>query len=152
MLQAAQLNWRNPGVVGRSDLESLLASDDPRDWVAISERLLGPPPPGFIFQPKHKAQVIVFALKTHCVEVCRPYFQTCSHITARQYQAPPPNMIHAVLDMPAGQQQLRACKHSIATLLHHFQCAILTASNTDTAFLVPADTCSLGNGHGARCR
>ena len=55
--QAAQLNWRNPGIVGRSDLETLLASDDPRNWVAISERLLGPPPPGFRFQPKHKAQV-----------------------------------------------------------------------------------------------
>lgn len=55
--QAGQLNWRNPGVVGRSDLETLLASDDPRNWVAISERLLGPPPPGFRFQPKHKAQV-----------------------------------------------------------------------------------------------
>ena len=45
------------GVVGRSDLESLLGSNDPRDWVAITEMLLGPPPPGFLFAPKHKAQV-----------------------------------------------------------------------------------------------
>lgn len=54
---AAHLNWRNPGFRGRSRLEGLLGSDDPRDWVAISEMLLGPPPPDFVFAPKHKAQV-----------------------------------------------------------------------------------------------
>lgn len=44
----------SPGIVGRSDLETLLASTDPQDWVRISQRLLGPPPPGFVFAPKHK--------------------------------------------------------------------------------------------------
>ena len=39
----------------RNDLETLLASDSPADWVRISEMLLGPAPPGFVFAPKHKA-------------------------------------------------------------------------------------------------
>lgn len=54
--QAAVLSWRSPGITGRNDLETLLASSDPQDWVRISQRLLGPPPPGFVFAPKHKAR------------------------------------------------------------------------------------------------
>jgi len=50
-----QLGWRTPAFVGRSALESLLASPAPADWVRISEMLLGPPPPGFRFDPKHKS-------------------------------------------------------------------------------------------------
>ncbi|GAB4813299.1 hypothetical protein N2152v2_000345 [Parachlorella kessleri] len=50
-----QLHWRPPGFVGRNDLETLLASDNAADWVKISEMLLGPAPPGYVFSPKHKA-------------------------------------------------------------------------------------------------
>lgn len=50
-----QLHWRPPVFCGRSDLETLLSSQRPSDWVAVSEMLLGPPPPGFVFTPKHKS-------------------------------------------------------------------------------------------------
>jgi tRNA-dihydrouridine synthase 3 len=40
---------------GRSDLETLLMSDQSSDWIKISEMLLGPVPDGFRFEPKHKA-------------------------------------------------------------------------------------------------
>lgn len=50
-----QSNWRPPAFVGRNDLETLLASPDPRDWIFISEMLLGKAPPGFRFTAKHKA-------------------------------------------------------------------------------------------------
>eukprot|EP00887_Chlorella_sp_A99_P006956 scaffold2.g6956.t1 len=50
-----RLHWRPPAFVGRSDLETLLASDNPGDWVRISEMLLGPAAPGFVFAPKHRA-------------------------------------------------------------------------------------------------
>ena len=48
-------NLRPPAFVGRSDLETLLASPDPRDWITITEMVLGPAPPRFMFTPKHKA-------------------------------------------------------------------------------------------------
>lgn len=48
-------NLRPPAFVGRNDLETLLASPDPRDWIKITELVLGPAPPGFLFTPKHKA-------------------------------------------------------------------------------------------------
>lgn len=50
-----RLHWRPPPLLGRSDLETLLASDNARDWVRISQMLLGPTPPGFTFSPKHKS-------------------------------------------------------------------------------------------------
>lgn len=40
-----RMDQRPPLFVGRSDLETLLASDHPADWVRISEMLLGPAPP-----------------------------------------------------------------------------------------------------------
>ncbi|KAK0734352.1 hypothetical protein B0T26DRAFT_633963 [Lasiosphaeria miniovina] len=49
------INERPPAYHGRSDLETLLASKDYKDWVKISEMFLGPAPPGFKFQPKHKS-------------------------------------------------------------------------------------------------
>jgi tRNA-dihydrouridine synthase 3 len=47
-------NQRPPAFVGRSDLETLLSSPDPRDWIYLSEMVLGPAPAGFRFTPKHK--------------------------------------------------------------------------------------------------
>ncbi|KAL3694895.1 hypothetical protein R1sor_008546 [Riccia sorocarpa] len=50
-----RLNWRPPSYFGRNDLESLMASESALDWIRISEMLLGPVPPHFVFQPKHKS-------------------------------------------------------------------------------------------------
>jgi tRNA-dihydrouridine synthase 3 len=49
------MNDRPPPFFGRSDLETLMASKDCRDWVKISELLLGPVPESFKFSPKHKS-------------------------------------------------------------------------------------------------
>ena len=51
-----RMNERPPLFRGRDDLETLMASGDVKDWVALSQ-LAGLPPPreDFKFQPKHKA-------------------------------------------------------------------------------------------------
>ena len=51
-----RMNERPPRFRGRDDLETLMASGDVKDWVALSQ-LAGLPPPrdDFKFQPKHKA-------------------------------------------------------------------------------------------------
>ena len=50
------VNHRPPhAFVGRSDMETLLASPSSRDWEKIVEMFLGPSPDGFHFVPKHKA-------------------------------------------------------------------------------------------------
>lgn len=41
--------------VGRSELETKLASPEVSDWIQLSTMLLGPPPANFSFVPKHKA-------------------------------------------------------------------------------------------------
>lgn len=51
----AKMNERPPKWVGRSDLETLLASTDYRDWIKITEMFLGPAGAGFHFEPKHKS-------------------------------------------------------------------------------------------------
>ncbi|EAU84036.1 zinc finger dihydrouridine synthase [Coprinopsis cinerea okayama7 len=51
----AKINERAPAFVGRSDLETLLASPDSQDWVKISEMFLGPAPQSWVFTPKHKS-------------------------------------------------------------------------------------------------
>ncbi|KAG7445828.1 zinc finger dihydrouridine synthase [Guyanagaster necrorhizus] len=50
-----RINDRTPTFRGRDDLETLLASDDSRDWVKISEMFLGPAPEAWSFTPKHKS-------------------------------------------------------------------------------------------------
>ncbi|KAG5190667.1 hypothetical protein JKP88DRAFT_271411 [Tribonema minus] len=50
-----RLNERPPPFFGRSDLETLLSSQNCADWIKISEMLLGPVPEGFQFEPKHKS-------------------------------------------------------------------------------------------------
>ena len=49
-------NWRPSAFVGRSDLETLLASPDPADWIMISTWFLGPTPNGYKFHAKHQAK------------------------------------------------------------------------------------------------
>ena len=50
-----RINERPPRYVGRNDLETLLSSGSCKDWITISEMLLGKVPSEFSFIPKHKA-------------------------------------------------------------------------------------------------
>ncbi|KAJ2104141.1 tRNA-dihydrouridine(47) synthase [NAD(P)(+)]-like protein [Coemansia sp. S100] len=50
-----RMNDRPPAFVGRNDLETLMASSLARDWIKISEMILGPTPDDFTFVPKHKS-------------------------------------------------------------------------------------------------
>ncbi|KAK3336779.1 hypothetical protein B0T19DRAFT_50905 [Cercophora scortea] len=49
------INERPPAFRGRDDLETLLSSNNFKDWIKISEMFLGPAPTEFKFQPKHKS-------------------------------------------------------------------------------------------------
>lgn len=49
------MDMRPPAYIGRSDLETWLASSKVSDWIRISEMLLGPTPDNFSFVPKHKS-------------------------------------------------------------------------------------------------
>lgn len=49
------MGWRPPAFAARNQLEGLLSSDSAADWVALTEKLLGPAPAGFRFEPKHKS-------------------------------------------------------------------------------------------------
>ena len=50
------INARLPlNAFGRTDLETLLLSDNSADWIRITEMFLGKVPDDFIFLPKHKA-------------------------------------------------------------------------------------------------
>ena len=50
---AQKMTLRPMPYEGRNELETLLASDDVRDWIAVSEMFLGKPGKGFAFVPKH---------------------------------------------------------------------------------------------------
>eukprot|EP00949_MAST-11_sp_MAST-11-sp1_P004979 g4979.t1 len=50
------INQRPPRYFGRNELETLMASPDPNDWIKLSEMAgLGKAQDGFTFQPKHRA-------------------------------------------------------------------------------------------------
>eukprot|EP00929_Paragymnodinium_shiwhaense_P024322 TRINITY_DN15000_c0_g1_i1.p1 TRINITY_DN15000_c0_g1~~TRINITY_DN15000_c0_g1_i1.p1 ORF type:complete len:696 (+),score=174.10 TRINITY_DN15000_c0_g1_i1:66-2090(+) len=53
--QPMKINWRPRPYIGRSDLETKLGSTSAKDWVEITEMLLGKVPEGFSFTPKHKS-------------------------------------------------------------------------------------------------
>lgn len=53
--QTQKINQRPPLYRGRDHLETLMISKSAKDWIKISEMLLGPTPPDFEFLPKHKA-------------------------------------------------------------------------------------------------
>ncbi|KAI7817494.1 tRNA-dihydrouridine(47) synthase [NAD(P)(+)]-like protein [Gamsiella multidivaricata] len=50
-----KMNDRPPAFVGRNDMETLMASTDVKDWIKLSDMILGPAPEAFRFDPKHKA-------------------------------------------------------------------------------------------------
>ena len=50
-----KLNLRPEPFYGRSDLETLMASDNSNDWIKLSEMVLGKAPESFKFIPKHKS-------------------------------------------------------------------------------------------------
>ncbi|MCJ1309664.1 tRNA-dihydrouridine synthase 3 [Agyrium rufum] len=49
------LQDRPPAWRGRNELETLLGSDNYKDWIKISEMYLGPVHKGFQFEPKHRS-------------------------------------------------------------------------------------------------
>ena len=50
-----RIQERPPPFIGRDDLETLMASDDSRDWVKISDLLLGKADDAYDFVPKHRS-------------------------------------------------------------------------------------------------
>jgi tRNA-dihydrouridine synthase 3 len=50
-----KMNERPPSYFGRNELETLMASDNVKDWIELTNRILGKAPESFEFMPKHKA-------------------------------------------------------------------------------------------------
>ena len=57
------LQDRPPAWRGRNELETLLGSDNYKDWIKISEMFLGPAHRDFKFLPKHKSNSFLFKLR-----------------------------------------------------------------------------------------
>ncbi|KAJ9446586.1 tRNA-dihydrouridine(47) synthase-like [Diplonema papillatum] len=53
---------------GRNDLETLMGSDKSEDWIKISELILGPCEPGFVFVPKHKSSAYSVSRDGHILK------------------------------------------------------------------------------------
>ncbi|KAJ5936556.1 tRNA-dihydrouridine(47) synthase [Penicillium verhagenii] len=51
----ARINDRPPAWRGRNEMETLMGSDNYKDWIKITEMFLGPAHPDFKFEPKHKS-------------------------------------------------------------------------------------------------
>eukprot|EP00834_Sanchytrium_tribonematis_P003903 NODE_169_length_14535_cov_0.769881.p5 type:complete len:527 gc:universal NODE_169_length_14535_cov_0.769881:7443-5863(-) len=51
-----QINLRPERWWGRNELETWMGSENPSDWIRLSEIFLGPSDANFTFKPKHKAQ------------------------------------------------------------------------------------------------
>ncbi|KAF2127980.1 tRNA-dihydrouridine(47) synthase [NAD(P)(+)] [Dothidotthia symphoricarpi CBS 119687] len=51
---------RPPRFKGRNELETLMASENYKDWIKLSEMFLGPAHPNFKFEPKHKSNAYEF--------------------------------------------------------------------------------------------
>lgn len=49
------LQDRPPAYKGRDEVETMLASENYKDWIKLSEMFLGKAHPDFVFQPKHKS-------------------------------------------------------------------------------------------------
>jgi tRNA-dihydrouridine synthase 3 len=50
-----RMNDRPPYFMGRDELETLMGSTDSRDWVKLTELVLGTAPESFKFIPKHRS-------------------------------------------------------------------------------------------------
>ena len=50
-----KINDRPPLFQGRDDMETLLSSDNVKDWIKLTEMMLGPAGEKFSFTPKHKS-------------------------------------------------------------------------------------------------
>ena len=83
-----QMNERPPRFICRNDLETMLASQDSRDWVKITELAgLPPPPADYKFTPKHRANA--YANIDHQQQVASVSVLASTEQT--QEEAPPPH-------------------------------------------------------------